>query len=121
MFFFFFSSRRRHTICALVTGVQTCALPICPTSNASPHSDQPSYPDIPDSAYYDSAPNYEHYEQPSPTPPFAIGRASWRGRVGQYGEISGGAGSLKKKKKKKAKKAEQRTTDITNTKQRNRK
>src|SRR3546814_6991647 len=27
--FFFFSSRRRHTICALVTGVQTCALPIC--------------------------------------------------------------------------------------------
>src|SRR3546814_4846859 len=27
--FFFFSSRRRHTRCALVTGVQTCALPIC--------------------------------------------------------------------------------------------
>src|SRR3546814_5459199 len=28
MFFFLFSSRRRHTRCALVTGVQTCALPI---------------------------------------------------------------------------------------------
>src|SRR3546814_5461744 len=28
MFSFFFSSRRRHTRCALVTGVQTCALPI---------------------------------------------------------------------------------------------
>src|SRR3546814_15201380 len=29
MFFcFFFSSRRRHTRCALVTGVQTCALPV---------------------------------------------------------------------------------------------
>src|SRR3546814_6929910 len=27
--FFLFSSRRRHTRCALVTGVQTCALPIC--------------------------------------------------------------------------------------------
>src|SRR3546814_11817025 len=27
--FFFFSSRRRHTRCVLVTGVQTCALPIC--------------------------------------------------------------------------------------------
>src|SRR3546814_4086753 len=27
---FFFSSRRRHTSCALVTGVQTCALPISP-------------------------------------------------------------------------------------------
>src|SRR3546814_4052070 len=30
---FFFSSRRRHTRCALVTGVQTCALPI---SDAAP-------------------------------------------------------------------------------------
>src|SRR3546814_8523959 len=28
MCFFFFSSRRRHTRCALVTGVQPCALPI---------------------------------------------------------------------------------------------
>src|SRR3546814_3118345 len=27
--FFVFSSRRRHTRCALGTGVQTCALPIC--------------------------------------------------------------------------------------------
>src|SRR3546814_17922960 len=30
MCFFFLSSRRRHTIGALVTGVQTCALPIFP-------------------------------------------------------------------------------------------
>src|SRR3546814_5855209 len=28
VYWFFFSSRRRHTRCALVTGVQTCALPI---------------------------------------------------------------------------------------------
>src|SRR5881397_4115668 len=28
-FFFFFSSRRRHTRWLNVTGVQTCALPIC--------------------------------------------------------------------------------------------
>src|SRR3546814_8952284 len=28
LYVFFFSSRRRHTRCALVTGVQTCALPI---------------------------------------------------------------------------------------------
>src|SRR3546814_1534743 len=34
---FFFSSRRRHTRCALVTGVQTCALPILPGT----HADQP--------------------------------------------------------------------------------
>src|SRR3546814_4941121 len=31
---FFFSSRRRHTRCALVTGVQTCALPIYLTGSA---------------------------------------------------------------------------------------
>src|SRR3546814_1059388 len=29
LFFLCCSSRRRHTRCALVTGVQTCALPIC--------------------------------------------------------------------------------------------
>src|SRR3546814_10251482 len=33
--FFFFSSRRRHTICALLPGVQTCALPI--SRLESPH------------------------------------------------------------------------------------
>src|SRR3546814_7414389 len=31
LMFFCFSSRRRHTRCALVTGVQTCALPIYET------------------------------------------------------------------------------------------
>src|SRR3546814_3468276 len=45
---FFFSSRRRHTRCALVTGVQTCALPISvqhphdlPTELRHMQSDQP--------------------------------------------------------------------------------
>src|SRR3546814_6896846 len=38
-FFFFFSSRRRHTRCALVTGVQTCALPI--SSSAAPSRPAP--------------------------------------------------------------------------------
>src|SRR3546814_4825226 len=33
LFVFFFSSRRRHTRCALVTGVQTCALPIFPVQS----------------------------------------------------------------------------------------
>src|SRR3546814_20521723 len=32
---FFFSSRRRHTRCALVTGVQTCALPISGVTSTS--------------------------------------------------------------------------------------
>src|SRR3546814_2956475 len=35
LFFFFFSSRRRHTRCALVTGVQTCALPISADGEAA--------------------------------------------------------------------------------------
>src|SRR3546814_5426221 len=34
LFVFFFSSRRRHTSCALVTGFQTCALPISLTDFA---------------------------------------------------------------------------------------
>src|SRR3546814_8070765 len=38
MYLFFFSSRRRHTRCALVTGVQTCALPIA-------HVDCPGHAD----------------------------------------------------------------------------
>src|SRR3546814_20830659 len=38
--FFFFSSRRRHTRCALVTGVQTCALPI--SRMTVPHDDHTS-------------------------------------------------------------------------------
>src|SRR3546814_1638497 len=38
---FFFSSRRRHTRCALVTGVQTCALPIYGVARGPP----PSRPD----------------------------------------------------------------------------
>src|SRR3546814_10824923 len=36
MYFFFFSSRRRHTRCALVTGGQTCALPICASGTGEP-------------------------------------------------------------------------------------
>src|SRR6184192_1284111 len=36
-FFFFFSSRRRHTRCRLVTGVQTCALPISGRAAAQRH------------------------------------------------------------------------------------
>src|SRR3546814_2046870 len=36
-YFFFFSSRRRHTRCALVTGVQTCALPISRNPMPSPN------------------------------------------------------------------------------------
>src|SRR3546814_4327113 len=40
---FFFSSRRRHTRCALVTGVQTCALPICAGVTANGVADDARY------------------------------------------------------------------------------
>src|SRR3546814_12217790 len=36
--YFMFSSIRRHTRCALVTGVQTCALPIYPTDAGRPEA-----------------------------------------------------------------------------------
>src|SRR3546814_7820328 len=41
--FFFFSSRRRHTMCALVTVVQTCALPIL-----LPHAIAYNAPSVPE-------------------------------------------------------------------------
>src|SRR3546814_18902906 len=59
---FFFSSRRRHTSCALVTGVQTCALPIY------------NFP----STRFTSPPHVRGgYENPSPAS--AGLRWSWRG------------------------------------------
>src|SRR3546814_12279475 len=43
----FFSSSRRHTRCALVTGVQTCALPIYPAgARALPQSQRPAGADL---------------------------------------------------------------------------
>src|SRR3546814_8610386 len=76
---FFFSSRRRHTRCALVTGVQTCALPISlgrergarRVQPALRHADQP-YPLLP------------LLPQACNPPPQEIGRASCRERVCQY-------------------------------------
>src|SRR3546814_15553477 len=44
---FFFSSRRRHTRCALVTGVQTCALPIYALSEATLHASNPDNQQVP--------------------------------------------------------------------------
>src|SRR3546814_4262299 len=54
--FFFFSSRRRHTRCALVTGVQTCALPIYPLSKAVKLSYAASYAHQSD--YHNNPNNY---------------------------------------------------------------
>src|SRR3546814_6772282 len=93
---FFFSSRRRHTRCALVTGVQTCALPIYESGDVKepnkiatrpwkremapvaqqrqrPHLDQKEW-----RAYDSMLPTQSH-------PTFSkIGRALCRERVCQY-------------------------------------
>src|SRR3546814_4389112 len=55
--FFFFSSRRRHTRCALVTGVQTCALPI------SAYGVRPLAPELTGSM------TFGYYSMPSPHQP----------------------------------------------------
>src|SRR3546814_5161854 len=98
------SSRRRHTRCALVTGVQTCALPISP-----PGYVEGSFLVKRKGVYYlmwseggGTGPDYSvaYAMGPSPIGPFKpmgkilqqdfeiargeIGRASWRERVCQY-------------------------------------
>src|SRR3546814_1406050 len=70
--FFFFSSRRRHTRCALVTGVQTCALPISGRSlvAASPIPSLPARATWPSPAFVLSA------TSPSPRPASLDSRAT---------------------------------------------
>src|SRR3546814_8154749 len=79
---FFFSIRRRHTRCALVTGVQTCALPIYPGSLAGSISrytqqTQRNAERLASIAEQQEALRERLVKQ-------EIGRASWRGRVCKY-------------------------------------
>src|SRR3546814_4986707 len=93
---FFFSSRRRHTRCALVTGVQTCALPIyVPNSSVDVDSWEESAC-YPRSTFYplSDGPSIQNHRitktcfrtcSTCPSRSQAqIGRASCRERVGQY-------------------------------------
>src|SRR3546814_9171906 len=74
-FFFFFSSRRRHTRCALVTGVQTCALPICR---------KPKTPSINSLLPSTATDMLSRIPTPRTASTQQIGRASCRERVCQY-------------------------------------
>src|SRR3546814_1739967 len=83
---FFFSSRRRHTRCALVTGVQTCALPIVSDRSidvidAQPEMVEPKVSLGPRRAELAPQPLLHHL---SITHIDQIGRASCRERVCQY-------------------------------------
>src|SRR3546814_18582489 len=112
--FFFFSSRRRHTRCALVTGVQTCALPIFRLVLMTGHYRQPVdwndevvaesrkkldrlYGALRELADVEPAPGVTAPDAFIAAPEDEIGRASWRERVGKYGSISVVAVYLKKK------------------------
>src|SRR3546814_6401912 len=97
MLFFFFSSRRRHTRCALVTGVQTCALPISkiPTIAAAAYKRYFGQPFMYPQNHLDYCSNLMHMMFAVPAEPYQIdpvaakaldeiGRASCRERVCQY-------------------------------------
>src|SRR3546814_1731863 len=115
--FFFFSSRRRHTSCALVTGVQTCALPIWASGYIAVHV----YKGTPYDAYFQGverimdsyggrphwgkmhfqraetlAERYPRWDEFQLIRRRKIGRASCRERVCKYVSLSVGAVSLKK-------------------------
>src|SRR3546814_13495612 len=114
---FFFSSRRRHTRCALVTGVQTCALPICGCRPATAAHRTDRHPAAPGLVIAEHgwigcegvwAPAIvavmetellflrDAYLREVDAVVVEIGRASCRERVCQYVEISVVAVSLKK-------------------------
>src|SRR3546814_20207222 len=67
---FFFSSRRRHTRCALVTGVQTCALPIYADDRARSPADCGSAAALPrvepaDRCFLDRQPAQDGFASPA--------------------------------------------------------
>src|SRR3546814_9083011 len=82
---FFFSSRRRHTRCALVTGFQTCALPISPGPVSVPSTIEESLPSGGQASTGSLAAVVVAGQLSNG---LENGRASGRGRVGKYVEIS---------------------------------
>src|SRR3546814_13881047 len=117
LFFFFFSSRRRHTRCALVTGVQTCALPIyrgrkilrgrlSRAAKVMPTVEKQLFrqflaeidPDGPRRSKKDSWSKAPAKRRPRAKPRPELGRASRRERVCPYVSISVVAGSLKRQR-----------------------
>src|SRR3546814_2241399 len=90
LFVFFFSSRRRQTRCALVTGVQTCALPIsgsyCIDYAVKPcvRCDQGFYSSAAGTSVCSQCPVGLTTQSSGASDITEIGRASCRERVCQY-------------------------------------
>src|SRR3546814_20387604 len=110
---FLFSSRRRHTRCALVTGVQTCALPISGHLRVG-DGQRAAALELALEQRHHRAGRPEHVAEAGGDEPGAgvrggrlgqvvglgeIGRASWWARVSQYVELQGVDRSIQKKKK----------------------
>src|SRR3546814_7070212 len=74
LFLFFCSSRRRHTRCALVTGVQTCALPIYAAFRILRHNPAPRFNDPPCACRAVAAHAGEHYRHRTRAKDFGHGR-----------------------------------------------
>src|SRR3546814_5657011 len=105
VFWFFVSSRRPHTRCALVTGVQTCALPISPCHcRSSRISPGPSERRRAVSHQPGRKPLRMELAEPLDIAGVSealgarqIGRATWMGNVCKFVEISVVDDTLKKK------------------------
>src|SRR3546814_10255272 len=83
--FFFFSSRRRHTRCALVTGVQTCALPISVEEHLAAEGVGEAGDDVEKGRLAGAVRPQHAYDLAGLDPERdEIGRASCRERVCQY-------------------------------------
>src|SRR3546814_1880829 len=80
----FSSSRRRHTRCALVTGVQTCALPISEAAEAVQRSDMVLIPCRPSLIDLEAIKRTAQPITATGKQAFEIGRASGRERACQY-------------------------------------
>src|SRR3546814_2367557 len=86
---FFFTSRRRHTRCALVTGVQTCALPIYQDLGVKPRLAS-CHTGVIDGKFVEGHVPVAQILELRKRPDLlgiavpGIGRASWRERVCQY-------------------------------------
>src|SRR3546814_7127952 len=91
----FFSSRRRHTRCSLVTGVQTCALPISAGDTTFGNLASLGGATVAENAYYINGlniTNFENYLGSAPVP-FEFFRSvevKTGGYQAEYGRATGG-------------------------------